>query len=91
MLPRSDKTKRIHPDCPRELARYVDVTLATSLSKQPIYAGEKLEALVKRNCPAIFDEVKAQGFELRFDMPENTHKALTKGRLFYQIRRPPLH
>jgi hypothetical protein len=32
-----------------------------------------------------------QGFELRFDIPENSHNALCKGKLLFQIRRTPLN
>jgi hypothetical protein len=91
MLPRSAPGKRIHLDCPDEVRRQVDVVLATRLVRKPFYARETLADVVKRHCPDIFDGPAAHGFELRFDMPENTHKALIKGRMFYQIRRAPAH
>lgn len=91
MLPRSEPRKRIHPDCPPALAEYVRCIIAANCASKPFYRGETLVDLVKRECPSIFDEVRAQGFDLRFDMPENTNKALAKGRIAYQIRKPPLH
>jgi hypothetical protein len=91
MLPRSDKAMRVHPDCPPDVKRQVDVTLATSLSGKPVYADETLGDVVTRYCPAIFEGPAAHGFELRFDLAENTHHALTKGRLAYQIRKKPLN
>jgi hypothetical protein len=89
MLPRSDKARRVHPDCPAEVKRDVDVMLATSLSGKPFFAGETLADVVKRHCPQIFDGPAAHGFELRFDLEENSHHALIKGRMAYQIRRKP--
>lgn len=91
MLPRSDPQKRVHPDCPADVRRQVDVVLATSLSRMPVFPGETLAGVVKRHCPQVFDVPAAHGFELRLDMPENTYRALTKGKLFYQIRRKSLH
>lgn len=90
MLPRSNKGSRVHRDCPLDVKRDVDVMLATSLSRREVFAGETLEDVVKRYCPQIFDIPAAHGFELRFDMVENTHHALTVGRLAYQIRRKAL-
>jgi hypothetical protein len=89
MLPRSSPSKRVHPDCPEDVRRQVDVILAINLVRKPFYKGETLGDVVKRHCPQIFEEPAAHGFELRFDMRENTHKALIKGRMFYQIRRKP--
>lgn len=91
MLPRSLPNKRVHPDCPDDVRRQVDVTLATSLSRQPFFAGETLGDVVKRLCPDVFDGPAAHGFELRLDLTENTHRALIKGKLYYQIRRKPRH
>ncbi len=91
MLPRSEKSRRVHPDCPAEIKRQVDVMLATSLSGKAFYAGETLGDVVLRYCPQIFEVPAAHGFELRFDLAENTHRALIKGRLAYQIRRKALH
>jgi hypothetical protein len=89
MLPRSAKADRVHPDCPVEVVRAVDVMLATSLVRQPIVPKERLGDVVERLCPQIADIPAAHGFELRFDMPENTHAALLRGRIHYQIRRKP--
>jgi hypothetical protein len=91
MLPRSRPESRIHPACPPELNRRVTELLAAGVARKPIRQDDRLGDLVTRHCPDIFAVVEAQGFELRFDMPENSHKALCKGRLFYQIRRKPLH
>jgi hypothetical protein len=89
MLPRSDKARRVHPDCPAQVKRDVDVMLATSLVRREVYAGETLGDVVRRYCPQIFDLPAAHGFELRLDLEENTHHALIKGRVNYQIRRKP--
>lgn len=91
MLPRSDPGKRIHPDCPPALADYVRVTIAVNTARKPFYRGETLIDLVKRECPSIFDEVRTQGFDLRLDLPENSHTALAKGRIAYQIRKRQAH
>lgn len=91
MLPRSDPNMRIHPDCPADVWRAVNVVLGTQLSRQLILSTEVLGDVVKRVCPEIFDIPAAHGFELRFDMSENTHRALLKGKLFYQIRRKVTH
>jgi hypothetical protein len=91
MLPRSDKARRVHPACPAQVKRDVDVMLATSLSGKPFSAGETLVDVVARICPQIYQLPAAHGFELRFDLEENTHHALTKGRLAYQIRRKPVN
>lgn len=91
MLPRSDPKKRVHPECPKDVARQVDVVLASSLVSKPVFAGETLIDVVQRYCPGIYDGPAAHGFQLRFDMPENTHKALIRGKLFYQIRRAPIN
>jgi hypothetical protein len=87
MLPRSDRAARVHPDCPAEIKRAVDVTLATTLAGTRIALDETLGDVVMRICPEIHAPVEAAGFELRFDLSENTHFALLKGRLNYQIRR----
>jgi hypothetical protein len=91
MLPRSDKRRRIHPDFPKDARRDIDVMMATSLARKGILAGETLGDIVKRLCPQIVEIAGRHGFELRFDLIENTHKALCKGRLAYQVRRPPLN
>lgn len=91
MLPRSNKESRVHPACPPEVRRQVDIVLATSLSKKPVYPGETLADVVARYCPQVFEGPAAHGFELRFDLAENTHHALSKGRLAYQIRRRPMN
>ena len=91
MLPRSDKSKRIDPTCPPDLVRLIDTHLAASCSRKPFYRGETLLDLVGRCCPDIFKLASERGFELRFDMPENSHHALCKGRLHYVIRRKPAH
>jgi hypothetical protein len=87
MLPRSDSAARVHPDCPAEIKRAVDVMLATSLAGQRIGLDETLGDVVTRVCPEIHAPVEAAGFELRFDLSENTHFALLKGRINYQIRK----
>jgi hypothetical protein len=87
MLPRSRPESRIHPDCPPGVSDRVRQLLAVAVARKPIYAGDRLSDLVVRHCPAIFAVVEEHGFELRFDLPENSHKALCRGRLFYQIRR----
>ena len=87
MLPRSQKDSRIHPDCPPEVVRAVDVMLATSLVRQPILSTETLGDVVKRLCPQVAEIPAVHGFELRFDLPENSRKNLSKSRIFYQIRR----
>ena len=86
MLPRSNSAGRVHPDCPAEIKRAVDVALASSLAGQRIAIDETLGDVVARVCPDIFAPVEAAGFELRFDLAENTHFALLKGRINYQIR-----
>jgi hypothetical protein len=91
MLPRSDPKKRIHPDCPPDIWRAVNVALAVGIARQPMLSTDTVGDVVKRVCPEIFDIPAAVGFELRFDMPENTHCALLKGKVFYQIRRKPAH
>lgn len=91
MLPRSDPKTRIHPGCPAEVVREINIRLAVSLPRQPILSTETLGDVVKRVCPEVFDLPAAHGFELRFDMPENTPRALVKGRMFYQIRRKATH
>lgn len=89
MLPRSNKESRVHPACPPYVRRQVDIVLATSLSKKPVYPGETLGDVVARYCPQIFEGPAALGFDLRFDLAENTHHALLKGRFNYHIRRKP--
>ncbi len=91
MLPRSDPKNRIDPACPLDLTREVDVALAANLVGKGIYAGDTLPDAVVRYCPDIFTITAVHGFELRFDMPENTHKALCRGRLYYRIRRATTH
>jgi hypothetical protein len=88
MLPRSRRDNRVHRDCPPELRRHVDCILVAGLSRKGIMAGETLRDLVSRHCPEVFEIAAAAGFELRLDLAENTHKALCKGRIAYQIRRP---
>ena len=91
MLPRSDPARRVHPDCPPDIWRAINVILGTQIARQPILSTELLGDVVNRVCPEIFELPAALGFELRFDMPENTHRALLKGKLFYQIRRKAAH
>lgn len=91
MLPRSDKTARVHPDCPPTVKREVDVMLATCLANLHVALDETLGDVVLRLCPEIFAPVEAAGFELRFDLTENTHHALLVGRIAYQIRKKPLN
>lgn len=88
MLPRSDPKKRIHPDCPPDAWRRVNIVLGVALARAPVLSTEVLSDVVKRLCPEIYEIPQQHGFELRFDMPENTHRALLKGKLYYQIRRP---
>lgn len=87
MLPRSGKDKRIDQDCPPDLVRQVDVTLAAALAGQGIMMADRLGDLVARHCPEIFALTQPHGFELRFDLAENTHSALRKGRFYYRIRK----
>lgn len=90
-LPRSRVATRIHLDCPPELRRQIDMELAAGIAQKGIAAGETISDLVNRHCPQIYALASAQGFELRFDLRENTHRALCKGRIAYQIRRPRAH
>jgi hypothetical protein len=91
MLPRSHRSRRIHPDCPAEMRREIDVTIAAGIAQKGIAAGETLADLVQRHCPGVYALASAQGFELRLDLAENTHTALCRGRVAYQIRRKPAH
>ena len=91
MLPRSDKNKRIHPACPPEVAHEVYQQMAAGVAGKRFFARETLSDVVARECPQIFEIPAAHGFELRLDLPENSHRALAKGRLSFQIRRKPLN
>lgn len=91
MLPRSRADQRVHPDCPADLKREIDVTLATSLAGKRIHQGETLGDVVKRCCPKIFEAASLLGFDLRFDLAENTHAALVMGRMAYRVMRKPLN
>ena len=87
MLHRTSPASRIDPDCPEELHMKLRAELAARIVGQGVYRGETLDHLVKRVCPAVFDIAAAEGFKLRLDLPENTHKALCKGRLYLVIRK----
>ncbi|MBV8697383.1 hypothetical protein [Bradyrhizobium sp.] len=65
--------------------------IAAAVVQKPIYPHDRLGDLIERHAPDIFAVTEVEGFTLHFDMPENSHKALCKGRLFFQIRRKPLN
>ena len=91
MLHRTDPAKRVDPACPPEVANEIRAHLAAGVSGQGILRGETLGQLVDRVCPEVYGAVERYGFRITFDMPENSHRALCKGRLNYVIRRIAEH
>lgn len=71
---------------PPELGRQIDVTLAAGIAQKPFFAGETVKDVVARHCPGIYAIAESAGYTLHFDIPANTHKALCRGRVRYELR-----
>jgi hypothetical protein len=70
---------------PEHIRTQVHAWLAASIVGQGIKAGETLKDLVDRAAPDLYGKVRALGYELDFDLPENTHTALCRSDFYLLI------
>jgi hypothetical protein len=76
------RTPRI--DCPPELYARLSARLQFAIVGRPIF-GRALPALVRQHCPEIFGLAEQEGYEFVVDLPENTHDALARGEVYFDV------
>lgn len=71
-------------DCPPELYAKLSATLQLAIAGRRIF-GRALPALVRQHAPEIFAMADEEGYRLVVDLPRNTHEALARGEIWFDV------
>ncbi len=79
--------RRRNKIAPEALNRRIMAELTLGLVGKGILPGETLTGIVQRECPQVFTKAAEEGFSVTFDLPENTHVNLRRGKMFFLFER----
>jgi hypothetical protein len=82
----AQRYRRMNAKAPNGLEFEIAKALTVDLQGKDIPPGDPLSKIVARESARVGAMAGAEGFSVDFDLPENTHKNMAKGSIFFVLK-----